>query len=99
MLIFNHTYHIFASLYIATTILNIDKILNLQNKRIRIMMNLNKNDPVKEQFKKLGNVDKLGIVHLQHCVVVFKYLTIISTNKNIPRYNTRRKLSIINLKL
>lgn len=70
MLIFNHTYHIFASLYIATTILNIDKILNLQNKRIRIMLNLNKNDSVKEQFKKLGNVDKLGIVHLQHCVVV-----------------------------
>lgn len=97
MLIFNHTYHIFASLYIATTILNIDKILNLQNKRIRIMLNLNKNDSVKEQLK-LGNVDKLGIAHLQHCVVVFKYWTIISTNKNIHRYNTRRKLSIINLK-
>lgn len=98
MLIFNHTYHIFASLYIATTILNKDKILNLQKKRVRIMLNLNKNVSVKEQLKKLGNVDKLGIVHLQHCVVVFKYWTIISTNKNIRCYNTRRKLSIINLK-
>lgn len=82
------------SIYGATTKKNLDRLLILQKRAVRIMLNLKWRDTVKEQFKNLGimTVYSMYIYEvIMYCKLNFTELCIVGENHN---YDTRGRGNI-----
>lgn len=86
--------HFGLSLYGSTTKSNLDKLLILQKKSIRIILHLKQNESVKAHFKNLG-ILTIYSLYIYECICIFKNSQRDSLHKLEHPYNTRHKLNIV----
>lgn len=85
--------HFGISLYGSTAKSNLDKLLTLQKKGIRIILNLKQKESVKTSFKNLGILTVYGL-YIYECICIFKNAPLINLSSLHP-YNTRGRSNII----